>query len=114
METPVADDQGNTYYSPTNARWLWQAWKTLDIMIYQHIVVKTLDFVIAWEGCMKYYEGYNGYPGDLILHIDNIALVESSRRMSPPSTPGTISGNGLPKRQESNWSNIFYSLRQLE
>ena len=50
-------------------------------MTYQ--LMQILDFVVAWEGCMKYYD-YNITVKEIIIFIDNIVIVEQAGG-SPPS-----------------------------
>ena len=93
---PVPDDQGNIYYNSDNG-----AFKTFtyDLSLYAG-----QDFTVAWEGCMKYYYQYYN-EGDNI-YIDNISITETSGG-SPPSAPGTISGNDYPNADQTG---ITYSV----
>ena len=59
---------------PTTMRSGYTGFKTLT---YDLSAYANMDFTVAWEGCMKYYEGYNGYDGDQIF-IDDISLIETS------------------------------------
>ena len=93
---PVPDDQGNIYYNSDNG-----AFKTFT---YDLSMYAGQDFTVAWEGCMKYYYQYYN-EGDNI-YIDNISITETSGG-SPPSAPGTISGNDYPNADQTG---ITYSV----
>ena len=97
---PIADDQGQTYFSGTNGNYAG-AWKThtYDLSAYANT-----DIVVAWEGCMKYYDYYY-QEGDNIF-IDNIVIVEQAGG-TPPSAPGTISGNDYPNGDQTG---VTYSI----
>ena len=97
---PVADDQGNTYYSATSGD-RYGTWKTLT---YDLSAYNGQDMVVAWEGCMKYSYGYY-YEGDNI-YIDNISLTESTNIVAP-SAPGTITGTDYPNEGQTG---ITYSV----
>ena len=85
---PVSDINGNTYFNGSN-----NTWETLE---YDLSAYANMDFTVAWESCAKYYTGYTvtGMGGDAV-YIDNISLTETAG-VTPPSTPGTISGNDYP------------------
>jgi len=85
--TPVSDDQGTIYYNASSYGGLFKT-LTYDLSAYANI-----DFTVAWEGVMKYYDQYYN-DGDNIF-VDNISLIEVSGG-SPPSTPGVISAFTLP------------------
>ena len=87
MEHQLLDDQGNTYYNASG----YSGFKTLT---YDLSAYANMDFTVAWEGCMKYYEGYNGYDGDQIF-IDDISLIEQAGG-SPPGMPAAIVGFQYP------------------
>ena len=93
---PIADDQGNTYYNADNGP---HKTFTYDLSAYANT-----DIVVAWEGCMKYYDYYYG-EGDNIF-IDNIIIVEQAGG-TPPSAPGTISGNDYPNGDQTG---VTYSI----
>jgi len=82
---PVADDQGNTYYSGTNINYCG-VWETLT---YDLSAYANQDFTIAWESCAKYRYGYTsaGCGGDNVF-IDNIVVVETDPCSGTP-TPGS-------------------------
>ena len=81
---PVADINGDIYFNGSNNMW--------EQMKYDLSGYAGIDFTVAWESCAKYYTGYTstGMGGDAV-YIDNIVLNQTSG-LSPPSTPGTISG----------------------
>jgi len=85
---PVADDNGNIYFNGSNNMW--------EPMKYDLSSYAGMDFTVAWESCAKYYTGYTttGMGGDAV-YIDNVILNQTSG-LSPPSTPGAISGFDLP------------------
>jgi len=90
--TPIADINGNTYFNGSNNVW--------EQMEYNLSPYTGTDFTIAFEGCNKYYTGYTstGMGGDA-TYIDDILITQSSG-LSPPSVPGTISGNDYPNSGE--------------
>ena len=81
--TPVTDDQGNVYYNASSYN---GAFKTLT---YDLSAYANMDFTVAWEGCMKYYDQY--YKDGDNIFIDNISLTEKAGG-SPPGSPGAITG----------------------
>ena len=85
---PVADDNGNIYFNGSNSIW--------EPMKYDLSSYAGMNFTVAWESCAKYYTGYTstGMGGDAV-YIDNIVLNQTSG-LSPPSTPGSISGFDSP------------------
>tara|TARA_R110002020_G_scaffold446839_1_gene659146 strand:- start:189 stop:3290 length:3102 start_codon:yes stop_codon:yes gene_type:complete len=86
--TPIADDNGNVYFNGSNNVW--------EPMKYDLSSYTGTAFVIAFETCNKYYTGYTstGMGGDA-SYIDDILITQTSG-LSPPSTPGTISGFDSP------------------
>ena len=93
---PISDDQGNTYYNADNGP---HKTFTYDLSAYANT-----DIVVAWEGCMKYYDYYYN-EGDNIF-IDNIVILEQAGG-APPSAPGTISGNDYPNGDQTG---VTYSI----
>ena len=89
---PIADINGNTYFNGSNNTW--------ETMTYDLSQYSGSAFTIAFETCNKYYTGYTstGMGGDA-SYIDNI-LISQAAGLSPPSTPGAISGNTYPNSGE--------------
>jgi len=85
---PIPDQNGNIYFNGSNNTW--------EQMEYDLSAYANTPFTIAFESCAKYYTGYTstGMGGDAV-YIDNISITEAAG-LSPPTTPGTISGFDLP------------------
>ena len=88
----IPDIDGIIYHSAIvgNACGAWES-KQYDLTPYA-----SAEFIVAFEGCMKYYDGYTttGCGGDNV-YIDNILISESSTT-PPPSTPSSITGQVTP------------------
>lgn len=91
--TPIADINGNTYFNGSNNTW--------ESMEYNLSAYTGTAFTIAFETCNKYYTGYTstGMGGDASF-IDDIIITQTAG-LSPPSTPGVISGNDYPNSGET-------------
>jgi len=85
---PIPDQNGNIYFNGSNNTW--------EHMKYDLSAYANTPFTIAFESCAKYYTGYTatGMGGDAV-YIDNISITQAVG-LSPPTTPGTISGFDLP------------------
>ena len=91
--TPIADINGETYFNGSNGTW--------QQMEYNLSPYTGTNFIIAFETCNKYYTGYTtvGGGGDASF-IDDIIITQTAG-LSPPSTPGAISGNNYPNSGET-------------
>ncbi len=85
---PIPDQNGNIYFNGSNNTW--------EQMKYDLSAYANTPFTVAFESCAKYYTGYTstGMGGDAV-YIDNISITQAAG-LSPPTTPGTISGFDLP------------------
>ena len=90
--TPISDVNGTIYFSGTNGT----SCGTWASMQYDLTPYASSDFTVAWEACMKYYQGYttSGCGGDNVF-IDNISIAESNTT-PPPGSPSAITGQVTP------------------
>ena len=89
---PIPDNNGRIYHSALQGI-ACGAW---ELMQYDLTPYASIDFIVAWESCAKYYDGYTttGCGGDNVF-IDNVLIAESSTT-PPPSTPSSITGQPTP------------------
>jgi len=100
--TPIPDINGNTYFNGSSNIW--------ESMEYNLSAYTGAAFTLAFETCNKYYTGYTttGMGGDA-SYIDDILIAQSSS-LSPPTAPGSISGNSYPNSGEV----ITYSISPIQ